>query len=523
MQQTQQTQDSSFFIPLTTPTTHPSLVTSSSLQHSSTLHPSSPFPLLLHLLPLLLLLLLLLHPSSLFFLFFLSPSVRSCVLPFPGVVMSSSVSSCGVLRWCLVLLCLCLASGAVLSGVGAESDATSTFRRRFHVTQSNGGDGGGQPINGPSPTPSPTDPQPVNNPVTYYNVIMPDNEGVVQPSTTPPVKAMANQTSWLCQQGGGTAFDDMDQIGAGWPSITDWTWAGGSALDSIQMNYAPPTPSGKAIIGNKHGGDGGTAQLPITLQTNEFINHVSVWCKDWVQQLAFNTNQGRGWSAGQQIGNYYEYHFPGLVLGWIGGRSNQYFSLLALNWVPPTVTGYVLSSVSYNNVGVVPTAWGPPQSAIILPLSNPTSATQTVSATVAITSEASSTWSFGFTETIGVTVSGSVGIPLLAEGKVEVSSTTAFSYTTGSTYTQSSTVSPTLTVTAPPCTSMEGEMVVQPVTATVNFTASIMTVYSDGTTSTSTSQQGSWAGVAAFRPVTSYTQLQPPPNCVNSTQGGMSV
>nr|XP_029138368.1 natterin-3-like [Labrus bergylta] len=121
---------------------------------------------------------------------------------------------------------------------------------------------------------------------------------------------------------------------------------------------------------------------------------------------------------------------------------------------------------------------------------HPVLRTDTLSKTYQVTQR----WDFSFSITAGVKTTFTVGVPFIADGKIEVSLETTFQYSMENTVTESITDTASVQLTVPPNTSCSVNMMRDKSKLTIPFTARLRRTYGNGEIYTK-SITGTYSGV----------------------------
>jgi len=225
------------------------------------------------------------------------------------------------------------------------------------------------------------------------------------------------------------------------------------------------------------------------VESNEVIDEIRIREFGGIRKVQIHSNK-KTWVAGENFPNDHEFVFKGTQLGTgvlvglqqVNGSSMDAISFIFSN----EIKSEALTSVSYDLSKLKQDTTPCSIDSVILQNGSSVNQSTTISRQKTITN--SSTWSHAQSHgaDIGIKVSGGVSIPLIADGKVEVSTTYKFNdtVTDGTGFTRSEAVTYTMPISVPSKSQLGATMVGKTAKIDVPFTGMYVRIYSDGSQET---------------------------------------
>jgi len=248
----------------------------------------------------------------------------------------------------------------------------------------------------------------------------------------------------------------------------------GGAVDNIQLQYGD-------VWGNKHGGTGGNP-LNWTVPTEEKITQITLSYGDGINFIQFITDQGSmSDMCGSPGDNEITIDAPdGYHLANIAGLAGQRVDQLMFYWGVEIPDYYEVQEIHYEIDGITPTSNGE-ISITKCTATNCGDIEESLTCSYSASYSISRSWQIDHAveEKITFTVSGSIGIPLVAEGSVSLAIEAGYTYTNshGEVDTITKSYDNNLEVTAQPHTKVIGEAIGMRFTADVPFEATLIPVF----------------------------------------------
>jgi len=221
--------------------------------------------------------------------------------------------------------------------------------------------------------------------------------------------------------------------------------------------------------------------------------------------MSLVTNMGRSFVVGDTTGTGTQVAISdGRIFGFFGYDGSD-VDVIGLYMEIP-VTELEIFDLDYQLTGATLSVLGPVALDTVT-LSNNSSATQTASITRSSSVTNSSNWSITAGLKIGAKTTISTGIPLVVEGKVELSAEISFSHTYGRTYSSTQSFQYTAQVAVPANSQITAEVTATQGSLSIDYTGSMQIWYADGYTAT-VPLSGSYSGVTSYNVAVTYTSAE---------------